>query len=116
MLYEPHFRRCVLNVHDAANAIMAALDKAEFIAGRPWNVGAENVTKGELCERIRRQVPGFSFQAVEGRDPDQRDYEVSSDQFRLRTGWEPEIDLDRGIAALLRLFKMPFDGPMWRNA
>ena len=116
MLYEPHFRRCVLNVSDAANAVLAALDNASFIAARPWNVGAENITKGELCERIQRQVPRFDFQVAPGNDPDQRDYEVSSDQFRLRTGWEPQIDLDRGIAALLRLFKMPFDGSAWRNA
>ena len=116
-LYEPLFRRCVLHVSDAAAAIEVALDNPHHVAGRPWNVGAENMTKGALCEMIQQHAIKFSWQIIAGRDPDQRDYAVSSAGFRTATGWEPKINLNTGsIAELIKLYRMPFEGPQWRNA
>lgn len=117
-LYEPHYRRCVLNVFDAATAIVYALTPHHYknLAGRPWNVGAENVTKLQLCVAIQQQHSSLSWNIEEGSDPDQRDYAVSWQAFHTVTGWAPTIKLDDGIAQLVRLYKQPFDGPQWRNA
>ena len=116
-IYEPGFRRCVLHVSDAAEAIVRALHRVRDLRGRPWNVGAENVTKAELADRIAQQVPGFRWREASGRDPDQRDYVVSSDTFRTATGWAPSVALNDGIAELLRLYQQPFDAfpSQWRN-
>ncbi len=73
-IYEPYFRRCVLHVSDAAEAIGLAVENADTLCRRPWNVGAENVTKADLCRMIKAAVPGFEWVESAGRDPDQRDY------------------------------------------
>ena len=115
-VYEPHFRRCVLHVSDAAEALGLAVENADTLSCRSWNVGSENVTKADLCRMIKAAVPGFEWVEGAGRDPDQRDYSVSSERFKDEAGWAPLVRLDEGIAQLIRLFRMPFIGPAWKNA
>lgn len=115
-VYEPHFRRCVLHVSDAAEALGLAVENADTLGRRPWNVGAENVTKADLCRMIKAAVPSFEWVESAGRDPDQRDYSVSSERFMAEAGWVPIERLEQGIAQLVRLYRMPFIGPAWRNA
>ena len=115
-VYEPHFRRCVLHVSDAAEAMGLAVENADTLGRRPWNVGAENVTKADLCRMIKAAVPSFEWSESEGRDPDQRDYSVSSERFKAESGWAPLERLEEGIAQLVRLYRMPFNGPSWGNA
>ena len=115
-VYEPEFRRCVLHVADAAEAIVLALENPKALAGRPWNVGAENVTKTSLCEAIRRHLPAFSWFIANGQDPDQRDYDISWQAFHIAVGWGPQRTLSASIEALIRLYRQPFSGPSWRNA
>lgn len=123
-LFEPHFRRCVLHVRDAARAIIAVLARSRTgdVHGA-WNVGAENVTKRQLADLIgqkfmaRWRAP-VGITEREGQDPDQRDYAVSSEAFRRSFFWAPQVNLDAGLDELFELFRMPFDGgaPRWRNA
>ena len=115
-VYERHFRRCVLHVFDAASAIIWSISHRCVLFGRAWNVGAENLTKADLCRLIQTQEPRFSWNATKGRDPDQRDYAVSSDAFHAATGWSPSVKITDGIGQLLRLYRQPFDSPAWRNA
>ncbi len=115
-VYEPHFRRCVLHVSDAAEALGLAVENADTLGRRPWNVGAENVTKADLCRMIKAAVPGFEWVESAGRDPDQRDYSVSSERFKAESGWAPLERLEDGIAQLVRLYRMPFVGPSWGNS
>lgn len=120
-LYEPEFRRCVLHVEDAARAILSALmAHRQGLARKSWNVGAENVTKRELAEAIKHSVPGLAIEEVEGRDPDQRDYAVSSARFLAATGWRPKTPLRVGIEQLVAVLKTQplHDGVAsgWRNA
>jgi nucleoside-diphosphate-sugar epimerase len=76
--------------------------------GEIYNVGlsSANVSKLELCEIIKKQVPNFTI--VEGeikKDPDQRNYIVSNAKLEA-TGFEPMYDLDFGIEELLKGYKM----------
>ena len=115
-LFEPEFRRCLLHVEDAACAIVdALLGNMEALYSQPWNVGAETLTKRELCAEIALRIPGFQWEVSEGRDPDQRDYAVSSERFREATGWAPQTSLATGIEQLVSAYRMPLVGQQWRN-
>ena len=75
--------------------------------GRPYNVGLSdaNLSKMELCERIRLQLPKFIFlEAAIGEDPDKRDYIVSNSRIEA-TGYRPAHGLDDGIIELIKGFE-----------
>ena len=56
-----------------------------------------NLSKAELCERIKMQVPDFIYlEAPVGEDPDKRDYIVSNSRIEA-TGYMPAHSLDDGI-------------------
>jgi nucleoside-diphosphate-sugar epimerase len=112
VLFEPHFKRNYLHVRDAAGAFVHALDSYESMRGRPYNVGLSeaNLSKWELCEAIRKHVGGFYFVAAEvGEDPDKRNYIVSNARIE-QTGFKPAIDLDRGIAELVKGYQIVHRG------
>jgi nucleoside-diphosphate-sugar epimerase len=67
-------------------------------------VGLEeaNLSKLELCEKIREHIPAFVFlEAPIGEDPDKRDYIVSNARI-ASTGFKTEWNLDRGIKELIK--------------
>lgn len=106
VIFEGHFRRNFLHVRDASRVFMHALENFDAMKGRAYNVGLEeaNLTKLELCERIKKHFPEFTYiEAPIGKDPDQRDYVVSNQRI-ISTGFETKWDLDRGIAELKRAF------------
>jgi nucleoside-diphosphate-sugar epimerase len=76
--------------------------------GEAYNLGLSeaNLSKLELCAKIREHVPNFVFlEAPIGEDPDKRDYIVSNEKLE-ETGWRPDWSLDRGIQELLRGYRM----------
>ncbi len=76
--------------------------------GEPYNVGLSdaNLSKLELCERIKLQIPEFAFlEAAVGKDPDKRDYIVSNAKIE-RTGFKPVFSLDDGIRELIKGYRM----------
>jgi nucleoside-diphosphate-sugar epimerase len=108
VLFEPHFKRNYLHVRDGARAFLHALKHYERMKGRPYNVGISdaNLSKWELCEVIKKQVPGFSFMIAEvGEDPDKRNYIVSNQRIEA-TGFKPLIDLDEGIKELIKSYQI----------
>src|SRR4030095_2753224 len=108
VLFEAHFKRNYLHVRDAAAAFLHALDNFETMKGQPYNVGLSdaNLSKYELCGRIRHQLPRFVFMESQvGKDPDQRDYIVSNDKIE-RTGFRPGYSLDDRIRELIKRFAM----------
>jgi nucleoside-diphosphate-sugar epimerase len=117
VLFEAHFRRNYLHVRDAAHAIMWAMENYGDMSGKAYNVGLPdaNLTKWELCEKIKEHIPDFYFaEAAVGKDPDQRDYEVSNTRI-LATGWRPEHSLDDGIRELIKGYEI-LKTPRWANA
>ena len=76
--------------------------------GQPYNVGlsSANLTKRQLCEKIRTYVPDFFIHsAAIGEDPDKRDYLVSNAKIEA-LGWSPDHTLDMGIVELLKGYQI----------
>jgi nucleoside-diphosphate-sugar epimerase len=108
VLFEAHFKRNYIHVRDVARAFMHAIENFEAMQGRPYNVGLSdaNLSKQELCERIKAQVPTFYFtEAAVGEDPDKRNYIVSNARIEA-TGFMPQVSLDAGITELLKGYQI----------
>ncbi|UCD79750.1 MAG: NAD(P)-dependent oxidoreductase [Desulfobacterales bacterium] len=108
ILFEEHFRRNYIHVRDVAGAFIFGVENYEKMKGEPYNVGlsSANLTKKELCEKIRQHVPEFFIHSSPiGEDPDKRDYIVSNDKIESM-GWKPKYDLDMGIQELIKGYKI----------
>ena len=87
---------------------MHAVSNYSHMNNQPYNVGLSdaNLSKIELCARIKRHLPNFTYiEAPIGEDPDKRDYIVSNAKLEA-TGWRPDWSLDRGILELIKGYTM----------
>ena len=108
VIFEGHFKRNYIHIRDVSGVFLHGLSNFEPMRGKPYNVGLEdaNLSKLELCERIKKHVPGFVYlEAPIGEDPDKRDYIVSNQRI-LATGWRPLVSLDDGIKELLKGYRI----------
>jgi nucleoside-diphosphate-sugar epimerase len=108
VLFEAHFKRNYIHIRDVARAFIHAIDHFADMKGRPYNVGLSdaNLSKAELCERIKIQIPAFVYlEAPIGEDPDKRDYIVSNARIGA-TGYRPLHSLDDGVGELIKGFRM----------
>ena len=108
VLFESHFKRNYIHIRDVAAAFLHGIQNFDTMRGGPYNVGLSdaNLSKLELCEKIRDHVPEFAFLEAEiGEDPDKRDYIVSNAKLEA-TGFKPGHSLDDGIEELIKGFKM----------
>jgi nucleoside-diphosphate-sugar epimerase len=104
VLFEAHFKRNYLHVRDAAQAFVHVLANYDAMKGRAFNVGLSeaNLSKSELCELIREQVPSFQIVLANvGEDPDKRNYVVSNARIEA-TGFRPCWSLRDGITELIK--------------
>jgi nucleoside-diphosphate-sugar epimerase len=104
VLFEEHFRRNYIHVRDVASVFLFGLDNFDRMAGEPYNVGLStaNMTKRQLCEKIKEQLPSFHiFSSEIGEDPDKRDYMVSNDKIES-LGWKADKSIEEGISELLK--------------
>lgn len=104
VLFEPHFRRNYIHVRDVARCFIHALNNFESMRGQVYNVGLSdaNLSKLDLCERIKQHVPEFNFPVADvGNDPDKRDYIVSNAKIEA-TGFTPAFSLNDGIQELIK--------------
>jgi nucleoside-diphosphate-sugar epimerase len=107
VLFEAHFKRNYIHVRDIARAFLHGIDNFDKMKGEPYNVGLSdaNLSKRELCEEIKKQLPKFTFmEAPLGEDPDKRDYIVSNAKIEA-TGFKPSFSLQRGIAELIKGYR-----------
>jgi nucleoside-diphosphate-sugar epimerase len=108
VLFEADFKRNYLHVRDVARAFLHALAGFDAMKGRCYNVGLSdaNLSKRELCEEIKKQVPRFWWaEAPVGQDPDQRNYIVSNARIE-GTGFKPRVSLEAGIAELIKGYQV----------
>lgn len=108
VLFEKDFKRNYIHVRDVAKAFCHMIVNYEKYRGQVFNLGLSdaNLSKWELCLKIKEHVPHFSIQVDEIRkDPDQRNYIVSNEKIE-KTGWSPEYSIDDGIKELLKAYKI----------
>jgi nucleoside-diphosphate-sugar epimerase len=108
VLFEAHFKRNFIHIRDVARAFLHAIERFDAMRDQPYNVGLSdaNLSKAELCERIKRQAPNFVYvEAPIGKDPDQRNYIVSNARIEA-SGFTPHWSLDAGIAELIKGYRM----------
>lgn len=111
VLFEADAKRNYLHVRDAARAFVHVLDNWGLMRNAVYNVGLSdaNLSKRELCEKIKKHVPAFTIlEAPVGSDPDKRDYIVSNAKIEA-FGWRPRFSLDDGIVELIKGFQMVRD-------
>ena len=108
VLFEAHFKRNYIHVHDVAEAFMHGIKNFEKMKNEPYNVGLSdaNLSKLELCQEIKKHVPDFYFvEARIGEDPDKRDYIVSNEKIE-KTGFKPDVSLPDGIKELIKAYQV----------
>lgn len=101
-LFEPHFRRNFVHVKDVCQALMMGLDPD--LAG-VYNVGLDsaNCTKIELAKKVAEIVnPKAVIQVGQGKDPDKRNYNVSSQKL-IGKGFRANHSLETGISQVKTL-------------
>jgi nucleoside-diphosphate-sugar epimerase len=108
VLFESFFKRNYIHVRDVSRVFQHAISNFSAMRGQIFNVGLAdaNVSKRELCEIIKKQIPDFVFiDAPVGKDPDQRNYVVSNAKIES-TGYTTSVSLDDGIAELIKGYTM----------
>ena len=108
VLFEADFKRNYIHVRDVARAFIHAMDNFEKMKNEPYNVGlsSANLSKLELCEEIKKQIPNFTFLVSPiGWDPDKRNYIVSNEKIE-KTGFKPTISLKTGISELIKGYQI----------
>ncbi|MDI6717469.1 MAG: NAD-dependent epimerase/dehydratase [Patescibacteria group bacterium] len=108
VLFESHFKRNYIHVRDVARAFLHAMENFDAMKNEAYNVGLSdaNLSKMELCEKIKKQLPEFYFVEAEiGKDPDRRDYIVSNEKIE-GTGFKTLVSLQDGIAELIKGYQV----------
>ncbi|MDB1090150.1 NAD(P)-dependent oxidoreductase [Streptomyces sp. ACA25] len=101
-------RRDLLYIDDVVDALLAALDHADTMAGRHWSLGTGvGVPLSTLFADIaaavaehtgRPAVPVESVEPPASADPaDSEDVVVDSSPFRAATGWQPRVPLREAL-------------------
>jgi nucleoside-diphosphate-sugar epimerase len=104
VVFEGHAKRNYIHIRDVCHAFIHGIANFEAMKDEAYNVGLSdaNLSKLELCARVRKQLPRFVYlEAPIGEDPDKRDYIVSNAKIEGK-GFLPKYSLDAGIGELIK--------------
>ena len=106
VVYEKHFMRTFIHVHDMGRSFMFAIDHADQMRGQVYNVGSSsmNYSKEDICRLIQAQVSCYVHYAEVGEDADKRNYVVSYEKVNA-LGYDTTINVEQGIGELARALK-----------
>ena len=115
VLYECEFMRNYVHIWDVCKAFKFVVDNWNECKNETFNVGNDllNMNKLQLCLKIKQHLPLEIMKAEFTKDPDVRDYVVSSAKF-YNKGYACEYDLDAGIGQLITAYEM-IDSPWFAN-
>lgn len=108
VLFEPNFKRNYIHVRDVTKAFIHCIENFKEMKNEAYNVGLSgcNISKRQLCEEIKKQVPDFCImESPIGEDPDKRDYIVSNKKIEKK-GFKPDITLRDGISELIKGYQI----------
>lgn len=98
--------RDILHVDDLVRAMMLAQKNIETLGGRAFNMGggpSNRISLIDLLEKIKSLTGIAPRTEHKGwRVGDQRYFVSDTRQFQQAAGWSPAVDVDTGIARLLR--------------
>ncbi len=106
VLFERKFVRNFIHIRDVGLVFLKMIEEYPLHSGEVYNVGLSeaNLTKQELCEAIKEQIPSFTiFHNDNFVDPDKRDYVVSNSKLE-HNAWRPEFSLHAGIEELIKTY------------
>ncbi len=112
VLFESHFKRNYIHVRDVARTFIFALNKWDRMRGGPFNAGlsSANLSKMELCEKIKEQIPDFYVTRSEiNSDPDKRNYIVSNHKIEsvdTKEPWAAVHSIESGIKELISAYSI----------
>lgn len=114
VVYESHFMRTFIHVHDIARSWLFAIDKAEELKNDVFNVGSNdmNYSKKDICEMIAERTGTYFHYAEVGEDVDKRNYVVSYEKIK-GLGFETTIAVEQGIDEMVKaaeavVFRTPY--------
>lgn len=108
VLFEAHFKRNYIHIRDVVRAFLHCMKNFDQMKNEPYNLGLNdaNLSKAELCEEIKKQLPDFVFvESKIGEDPDKRNYIVSNNKIG-NAGFKPEVSLQEGISELIKGYQI----------
>ncbi len=108
VLFEANFRRDYIYVGDVADAFLFSLKNFTRLKEEIYNIKLSNVnlTKKELCEEIKKQIPDFVYLEFPiSKDPDKRDYIVSSEKIE-KEGFIAQTSIQDGISELIKAYQI----------
>jgi len=108
VIFEGNFKRNYIHIADVVQAFMLSIENTKNLTGQVFNVGlsSANISKLELCKKIKEIVPKFTYLESElGRDPDQRNYIVSNAKIE-KVGFRPVMQLEDGLQELVKMLPM----------
>ena len=110
-LFEANFKRNYVHIGDVARAFIHSVLNFDKMKNQAYNVGlsSANLSKLELCQEIKKQIPQFWFTEYNGeewaKDPDKRNYIVSNEKIE-RTGFKATTSLQNGITELIKGYQV----------
>jgi len=115
VLYEDSYKRNYVHIHDVSRAFRFIIDNWDKCSNQTFNVGNDslNCTKRELADQISDMIPSKIYIANNAKDPDQRDYVVSSQRI-YEKGFSCSMNLKDGIEQLKVAYSL-IDGPWHAN-
>lgn len=108
ILFEKNFKRNFVHVRDVASAFVFMTQNYDKYNGEVFNCGntSANMTKLEVCDQIKQQVPNFVVKVEEfSHDPDKRNYVVNNSKLE-KEGWMCRYSVDDGIRELIKCYHM----------
>jgi nucleoside-diphosphate-sugar epimerase len=117
VIFEKDFKRNFVHIRDVAECMLHSIRNSRAMTGKTFNLGLDtaNLSKEELALKVKEYVPKFYIHfAPIGKDPDKRNYIVSSQRLRA-AGFEARRSLDDGIKELLKGYRME-GRPLFHNA
>jgi len=115
VLYECEFMRNYVHIWDVCRAFKFLIDNWDACGNETYNLGHDemNMNKLQLAEKIGKYLPLEIIKAEFTKDPDVRDYIVSSQKIYDK-GFECKYDLDTSIQQLIKTYSL-IDGPWYAN-
>jgi len=115
VLYECEFMRNYIHIWDICRSFKFAIDNWDTLKNETFNVGNDsiNMNKLQLAQKIQQHLPLEIIKAEFTKDPDKRDYVVSSQKI-YEKGFRCDYDLDDGIRQMIAVYQM-IDEPWCAN-